>query len=300
MLEHYIKCIMQLTRFTYYEFASKCIRKDYIFKRKNQERYWIIFQKGKVVDLYQGENTYYIIMELLKGETLYQFTKKAQLNIFQIKSIMSKTQYFQNQIQLKQLKLQILDQQFHCQCLNVRYMEPLVILHQKCSLININTGKVDILVQVLGDIFRSCQVENLYLVEIVAVMKILKNNKRQRCNNPSQELFQRYFRFVEINVVKRSQKKNSPEQTLLYSFFDDTIQGELGVADQSLHEIVRAFPLIQPMQITNSKENISDTKIFKQSSEVNPVLSKVQVPITFLRLMILIKIQGMGSDHIIE
>ncbi|CAK86608.1 unnamed protein product (macronuclear) [Paramecium tetraurelia] len=321
------KVVNKITR---YEFASKCIRKDYIFNKKNQERYNRLILEielmklvdhnsiVKMVDLYEGEKSYYIIMELLKGETLYQFSKKTQLNLLQIKLIMSnclkglcylnfhniihRDLKLENLVLLEPNKVEtvkIIDFGLAIPlstpqrqiCGTPGYIAPEMFIDKYPY-----TAKVDMFS--LGVIFyRLLSRKSLFSGNNSD--EILENNKKFRCNNHLKDCSNEISDLLKQMLQKDPNKRISPEQALRHPFFDDTISGDLGVADESPHEIVRAFPLIKPMQITNSNENISDNKIqvirgsqpsFEQSigSNYSPSFDDIN------------KKSRNGSDHIIE
>ncbi|CAD8099538.1 unnamed protein product [Paramecium sonneborni] len=319
-----------VNKITHYEFASKCIRKDYIFKRDDKERYNRLLQEielmrlvehdsiVKMVDLYEGEKSYYIIMELLKGETLNSFTKKSQLNIFQIKAIMSrclKALCYLNLLNIihRDLKLENLVLLEPNKVETVKIIDfglaiPLSTPHrQLCGTPGYiapemfidkypYTTKVDMFS--LGAIFYKL-LSRKSLFSGNNSDEILENNKKFKCNNYFKSCSNEILDLLKQMLQKDPIKRISPEQALLHPFFEESIQGDLGIADESPHEIVRTFPHIKPMQITNSNDNIGDIKIqvirgsqqsFEQSLGSNYFPSFDDIN----------KKSRNGSDHIIE
>jgi len=72
--------------------ASKCIRKEYIYKRNDKERYNRLISEIELMgilnhrnfiklhDIYEGDKSYYLIMDLLEGDTLNVYVKKNLLS----------------------------------------------------------------------------------------------------------------------------------------------------------------------------------------------------------------------------
>ncbi|CAD8072086.1 unnamed protein product [Paramecium primaurelia] len=276
-----------VNKITHYEFASKCIRKDYVFKKNDKERYNRLIQEielmrlvehnsiVKMVDLYEGEKSYYIIMELLKGETLHTFTKKTKLNIYQIKTVMNrclKALCYLNLLNIihRDLKLEnlvllepnkvetvkIIDFGFAIPlstpqlqiCGTPGYIAPEMFIDKYPY-----TTKVDMFS--LGSIFYKL-LSRKSLFSGNNSDEILENNKRFKCNNHLKNCSHEIIDLLKQMLQKDPNKRISPEQAILHPFFDDTIQGDLGVAEESPHEIVKTFPHIKPMQISNSNDNI--------------------------------------------
>ncbi|CAD8176978.1 unnamed protein product [Paramecium octaurelia] len=317
-------------KITHYEFASKCIRKDYIFKREDKERYNRLLQEielmrliehdsiVKMVDIYEGDKSYYIIMELLKGETLYSFIKKTQLNVSQIKAVMSrclKALCYLNFLNIihRDLKLEnlVLLEPNNVETVKIidfglaiplstpnrqlcgtpGYIAPEMFIDKYPY-----TTKVDMFS--LGAIFYKL-LSRRSLFSGNNSDEILENNKRFKCNNHLKCCSNEILDLLKQMLQKDPNKRISPEQALLHPFFEESIQGDLGVADESPHEVVRTFPHIKPMQITNSNENIPDIKIqvirgsqpsFEQSLGSNYFPSFDEIN----------KKSRNGSDHIIE
>ncbi|CAK72746.1 unnamed protein product (macronuclear) [Paramecium tetraurelia] len=70
------------------KYAAKCISKDYITKKKTPDRLNRLFNEinilrsiqnhkniVKLIDIFEGEQTYYLVFEYLEGETLHRFLK---------------------------------------------------------------------------------------------------------------------------------------------------------------------------------------------------------------------------------
>ncbi|CAD8076634.1 unnamed protein product [Paramecium sonneborni] len=70
------------------KYAAKCISKDYITKKKTPDRLNRLFNEinilrqiqnhkniVKLIDIFEGEQTYYLIFEYLEGETLHKYLK---------------------------------------------------------------------------------------------------------------------------------------------------------------------------------------------------------------------------------
>ena len=73
---------------THKPYAAKCISKEYIRKKKTTDRFDRLVNEINVLraikahpnlirmqDIFEGENSYYIIFDYLEGETLYKYVK---------------------------------------------------------------------------------------------------------------------------------------------------------------------------------------------------------------------------------
>ncbi|CAD8101326.1 unnamed protein product [Paramecium sonneborni] len=278
-------------KLTHTEFASKCIRKDYIYKREDKERYNRLIQEieltrkldhetiVKMIDIYEGEKSFYIILELLKGESLHSFSKKNILSLTQIRQIISRCLQALCYLDLhniihRDLKLEnlVLNEQgkvdtvkiidfglaiytsspYRQLCGTPGYIAPEMFIEKYPY-----TTKVDIFS--LGAIFYKLLCKKS-LFSGNTSDEILENNKKFLCNNHLKNCSDVTIDLIKQMLQKDPQKRISAFSALQHPFFGDK-SSEQGIAEESPHEIVRTFPHTKPMQIINSNDNIADIKI---------------------------------------
>ncbi|CAD8093862.1 unnamed protein product [Paramecium sonneborni] len=278
-------------KITHVEFASKCIRKDYIYKREDKERYNRLIQEielmrkidhetiVKMIDIFEGEKSFYIILELLKGESLHSFSKKHTLSLTQIRQIISRCLqalcYLDlNNIIHRDLKLEnlVLNEQGKVDTVKIidfglaiyasssnrqlcgtpGYIAPEMFIEKYPY-----TTKVDVFS--LGAIFYKLLCKKSLFTGNTSD-EILENNKKFLCNNHLRNCNDLTIDLIKQMLQKDPNKRISAYQALQHPFFGDK-SSELGIAEESPHEIVRTFPHTKPMQIINSNDNIADIKI---------------------------------------
>ncbi|CAD8083923.1 unnamed protein product [Paramecium primaurelia] len=281
-----------INKLTHCQFASKCIRKDYIYKREDKERYNRMIQEielmrrldheaiVKMIDVFEGEKSFYIILELLQGESLHQFFKKHSLTLTQIRQIISRCLQALCYLDLhniihRDLKLEnlVLNEKGKVESLKIidfglaiytsnplrqlcgtpGYIAPEMFIEKYPY-----TTKVDIFS--LGTIFYKLLCKKS-LFNGNTSEEILENNKKFLWNNHLKNCSDETIDLIKQMLQKDPNKRISAYQALQHPFFMEKFIGEQGVAEESPHEIVRTFPHTKPMQIINSNDNIPDIKI---------------------------------------
>ncbi|CAD8080627.1 unnamed protein product [Paramecium primaurelia] len=281
-----------VNKLTHKEFASKCIRKDYIYRREDKERYNRMIQEielmrkldhetiVKMIDIFEGEKSFYIILELLQGESLHSYSKKHSLTITQIRQIISKCLQALCYLDLhniihRDLKLEnlVLNEQgkvesvkiidfglaiqtscpYRQLCGTPGYIAPEMFIEKYPY-----TTKVDIFS--LGAIFYKLLCKKS-LFSGNTSDELLENNKKFLCNNHLKNCSDETIDLIKQMLQKDPNKRISASQALQHPFFGERFTGEQDIAEESPHEIVRMFPFTKPMQIINSNDNIPDIKI---------------------------------------
>ncbi|CAK89861.1 unnamed protein product (macronuclear) [Paramecium tetraurelia] len=279
-------------KLTHREFASKCIRKDYIYRREDKERYNRMIQEielmrkldhetiVKMIDIFEGEKSFYIILELLQGESLHSFSKKHSLTLTQIRQIINRCLqalcYLDiNNIIHRDLKLEnlVLNEQGKVE--SVKVIDFGLAIYTSCPYRQLcgtpgyiapemfiekypYTTKVDIFS--LGAIFFKLLCRKP-LFSGNTSDEILENNKKFLCNNYLKNCSDETIDLIKQMLQRDPNKRISASQALQHPFFGEKFTGEQGIAEESPHEIVRMFPLTKPMQVINSNDNIPDIKI---------------------------------------
>ncbi|CAK87484.1 unnamed protein product (macronuclear) [Paramecium tetraurelia] len=278
-----------LNKLTHCLYASKCIHKErYVNIQLIQNR---MIQEidlmrrldhetiVKMIDIFEGEKSFYIILELLQGDSLHTFFKKHSLTLTQIRQIISRCLqalcYLDlNNIIHRDLKLEnvVLKEQGKVESVRIidfglaiyssnnqrqlcgtpGYIAPEMFIEKYPY-----TTKVDVFS--LGAIFYKLLCKKP-LFHGNTSEEILENNKKFLWNNHLKNCSDETIDLIKQMLQRDPNKRISAYQALQHPFFGERFI-EQGIAEESSHEIVKTFPLIKPMQIINSNDNIPEIKI---------------------------------------